>query len=53
MRSEIGKLTLDNTFEERERLNKNIVNAIEQEAREWGISALRYEIKDIEPPNNI
>jgi len=53
MRSEIGKLTLDNTFEERERLNKNIVKAIEEDAKEWGIAALRYEIKDIEPPNNI
>mmetsp|Transcript_31773 Transcript_31773/g.22989 ORF Transcript_31773/g.22989 Transcript_31773/m.22989 type:complete len:127 (+) Transcript_31773:419-799(+) len=53
MRSEIGKLKLDDTFEERETLNRNIVNAIELEAREWGISALRYEIKDIEPPNNI
>lgn len=53
MRSEIGKLRLDDTFEERETLNKNIVNAIELEAREWGISALRYEIKDIEPPNAI
>lgn len=53
MRSEIGKLKLDDTFEERETLNRNIVNSIELEAREWGIAALRYEIKDIEPPNNI
>ena len=53
MRSEIGKLTLDKMFVERERLNKSIVLSIEEEAKQWGITALRYEIKDIEPPNNI
>ena len=53
MRSEIGKLTLDKTFEERETLNKNIIKAIEHEASDWGVLALRYEIKDIEPPQAI
>jgi regulator of protease activity HflC (stomatin/prohibitin superfamily) len=53
MRSEIGKLTLDKLFDERETLNKRIVEAIERDASEWGIHCLRYEIKDIEPPNNI
>ena len=53
MRSEIGKITLDNTFEEREHLNKRIVDQLATDVAEWGIKALRYEIKDIEPPNNI
>ena len=53
MRSEIGKLTLDKTFEERETLNNNIIKAIGKETEDWGILALRYEIKDIEPPSNI
>ena len=53
MRSEIGKLKLDETFEERETLNENIVRAIEKEVSDWGILALRYEIKDIEPPEAI
>lgn len=53
MRSEIGKLTLDKTFEERETLNNNIIKSISKETQDWGISALRYEIKDIEPPSNI
>lgn len=53
MRSEIGKLTLDKTFEERDHLNQNIIKAISKETEDWGISALRYEIKDIEPPSNI
>jgi hypothetical protein len=45
MRSELGKLTLDKTFEERESLNMNIVEAINQAAKAWGISCLRYEIR--------
>jgi regulator of protease activity HflC (stomatin/prohibitin superfamily) len=53
MRSEIGKLTLDKTFEERDALNQNIIKAIDKETKDWGVSALRYEIKDIEPPSNI
>lgn len=53
MRSEIGKLTLDKTFEERGMLNENIVNSIDKETQDWGTRCIRYEIKDIEPPNNI
>lgn len=51
MRSEIGKITLDKTFEERETLNKAIVEQIEAESHtEWGTRAIRYEIRDIEAP---
>jgi len=53
MRSEIGKLTLDKTFEERETLNRNIVEAIDRETQDWGCKCIRYEIKDIEPPATI
>lgn len=53
MRSEIGKLTLDKTFEERDTLNHNIIRAIDKETKDWGILAHRYEIKEIEPPVNI
>lgn len=53
MRSEIGKITLDNTFEERESLNVNIVKAINEAAQVWGIQCMRYEIKDIEPPKTV
>lgn len=53
MRSEIGKLTLDKTFEERDRLNENILKSIDKETQDWGTRCVRYEIKDIEPPNNI
>jgi len=50
MRSEIGKLSMDSLFEERETLNERIVEAIETESQEWGVHSIRYEIKDIEPP---
>ncbi len=53
MRSEIGKLTLDKTFEERETLNANIVTAINQAAQTWGVQCMRYEIKNITPPNSV
>lgn len=53
MRSEIGKITMDKTFEEREMLNTNIVNAINEAASSWGIQCMRYEIKDIEPPSSV
>lgn len=53
MRSEIGKLKLDKTFEEREALNIAIVTSINQAAINWGIQCMRYEIKDIQPPQNI
>ncbi|HJD56028.1 MAG TPA: paraslipin [Rickettsia endosymbiont of Pyrocoelia pectoralis] len=53
MRSEIGKLPLDRTFEERETLNVAIVAAINQASMNWGIQCMRYEIKDIQPPQSI
>ncbi|MFT7054330.1 MAG: regulator of protease activity HflC (stomatin/prohibitin superfamily) [Psychromonas sp.] len=53
MRSELGKMELDKTFEERDVLNTNIVAAINEAAGPWGIQVLRYEIKDIVPPQSI
>ncbi|MBA4275088.1 MAG: paraslipin [Alphaproteobacteria bacterium] len=53
MRSEIGKLSLDQCFEEREQLNANIVAAINQAAQAWGIQCMRYEIKNITPPSTV
>ena len=53
MRSELGKLELDRTFEERSTLNANIVEAINEAAEPWGIQVLRYEIKDITPPRSV
>ncbi|MBE0380299.1 slipin family protein [Pseudoalteromonas prydzensis] len=53
MRSELGKMELDKTFEERDVLNTNIVAAINQAADPWGIQVLRYEIKDIVPPQSV
>jgi len=53
MRSEIGKIDLDKTFEERESLNTNIVTAINMASEPWGVQVMRYEIKDIEPPRTI
>ena len=53
MRSEIGKIELDKTFEEREVLNTNIVASINEASGPWGVQVLRYEIKDIEPPRTV
>ncbi|MGJ8694065.1 MAG: SPFH domain-containing protein [Thalassotalea sp.] len=53
MRSEIGKIDLDKTFEERDMLNAKIVSAINEAADSWGVAVLRYEIKDITPPQSI
>ncbi|GMY13793.1 stomatin-like protein 2, mitochondrial [Fagus crenata] len=55
MRSELGKITLDKTFEERDRLNKNILGAINNHPlkTDWGLECLRYEIKDITPPKGV
>ena len=53
MRSELGKITLDKTFEERDTLNANIVQSINEASSVWGIQCLRYEIKDITPPDNV
>jgi regulator of protease activity HflC (stomatin/prohibitin superfamily) len=53
MRSEIGKITLDDTFSEREAMNENIVREIDKASDPWGIKVMRYEIKDIEPSNEV
>lgn len=53
MRSELGKMELDKTFEERDQLNSNIVASINDAATPWGIQVLRYEIKDITPPHSV
>ena len=53
MRSEIGKLTLDRLFTERDALNEAIVKAINDAALDWGIQCKRYEIRDIAPPRAI
>ncbi len=53
MRSEIGKIPLDKTFEERGTLNAKIVEAINEAAMTWGVRCLRYEIKDIKMPEDI
>lgn len=53
MRSELGKITLDKTFSERETLNQNIVSTINAAGEVWGIQCLRYEIRDISPPQSV
>ncbi len=53
MRSVIGKLTLDKTFEERETINGSIVSAVDKASDPWGVKVLRYEVKNIEPPQTI
>ncbi|MBY4897977.1 SPFH domain-containing protein [Cupriavidus sp. AU9028] len=53
LRSVIGKMELDKTFEEREFINASIVNALDEAASNWGVKVLRYEIKDLTPPNEI
>lgn len=53
MRSEIGKLDLDRTFEERTSLNMNIKKSLNEAGENWGIECMRYEIKDIKPPEQI
>ncbi len=53
LRSVIGKLELDKTFEEREIINAQVVAAIDEAALNWGVKVLRYEIKDLTPPKEI
>ena len=53
LRSVIGKLELDKTVEERDMINAQVVNAIDEAALNWGVKVLRYEIKDLTPPNEI
>jgi regulator of protease activity HflC (stomatin/prohibitin superfamily) len=53
MRSEVGKIELDRTFEEREKINLQIVAAVDKAAEPWGLKMTRYEIKNIVPPPSI
>lgn len=53
MRSVIGKLELDRTFEERERINSAIVDAVDKASDPWGVKVSRYEVKNIVPPQSI
>jgi len=53
LRSEIGKMELDKTFESRDEINRQIVHALDEAGRNWGIKVLRYEIKSLTPPETI
>ena len=53
MRSEIGKLTLDDTFSERDRVNENIVREIDKASEPWGVKMIRYEIRNITPSKHM
>ena len=53
LRSVIGKLELDKTFEERDNINAQVVAALDEAAPNWGVKVLRYEIKDLTPPKEI
>lgn len=53
MRSELGKITLDSVFAERDMLNSAIVASIQPAASQWGLQVLRYEIRDIMPPASV
>jgi regulator of protease activity HflC (stomatin/prohibitin superfamily) len=50
LRSVIGRMELDKTFEERDAINASVVQALDEAARTWGVKVLRYEIKDLTPP---
>ena len=53
LRSEIGKIDLDKTFEERTNINVQVVNELDKASEPWGIKVLRYEIKNITPPRDV
>ncbi|MBI1736868.1 MAG: paraslipin [Candidatus Rokubacteria bacterium] len=53
LRSEIGKIDLDRTFEERSHINTQVVNELDKASEPWGIKVLRYEIKNITPPKDV
>jgi regulator of protease activity HflC (stomatin/prohibitin superfamily) len=53
LRSEIGKIDLDRTFEERSRINTNVVSELDKASEPWGVKVLRYEIKNINPPRDV
>jgi regulator of protease activity HflC (stomatin/prohibitin superfamily) len=53
LRSEIGKIDLDRTFEERGKINVNVVSELDKATEPWGVKVLRYEIKNINPPHDV
>ena len=53
LRSEIGKIALDRTFEERGTINQNVVSELDKASDPWGVKVLRYEIKNINPPHDV
>jgi len=53
LRSEVGKIDLDRTFEERTTINTSVVGELDKASESWGVKVLRYEIKNIQPPNDI
>lgn len=53
LRSEIGKIVLDRTFEERAAINANVVDELDKASESWGVKVLRYEIKNINPPSDV
>ncbi|MFC4160280.1 SPFH domain-containing protein [Chitinimonas lacunae] len=53
LRSVIGRMELDRTFEERDEINRTVVSALDEAASSWGVKVLRYEIKDLTPPKEI
>ena len=53
LRSEVGKIELDRTFEERSHINIQVVNELDKASEPWGIKVLRYEIKNITPPQDV
>lgn len=53
LRSVIGRMELDKTFEERDQINTNVVGVVDESAQNWGVKVLRYEIKDLTPPSEI
>jgi regulator of protease activity HflC (stomatin/prohibitin superfamily) len=53
LRSEVGRIELDRTFEERDTINAKVVSAVDQAAEPWGVKILRYEIKDLLPPESV
>ena len=53
LRSEIGRISLDRTFEERATINVNVVNELDKATEPWGVKVLRYEIKNINPPRDV
>jgi regulator of protease activity HflC (stomatin/prohibitin superfamily) len=53
LRSEIGKIELDRTFEERQTINQNVVAELDKASAPWGVKVLRYEIKNINPPKDV